>query len=302
MSRLQTLSPLDKAPVRGDNSAEVSIDSLPQPPKYAEQLAAFHRAFAGELRGVIMSLPIVPHMRVLDVACGDGFYLGLLGTRLSEQGSLVGLDVNPAFLELAREHLALLSLKCSLDLTLGSLAHPPLEPATFDFAWCAQSLFTLPEPVNAIRQMARLLRPGGVLAVLENDSLHQLVLPWPGPLEIALRVAEYTAHARQSPRPEKFYIGRRLPAVFAEAGLEPLGFRTQCIDRQAPLGEDLERFLQLHLERLARCVGPLLDARDAREFERLIDPAGNRYLLHQPWFTMTWLNVLSWGRRPLESD
>jgi protein-L-isoaspartate O-methyltransferase len=47
-------------------------------PAYETRLAAYHEAFAAELRGMIAGLPIAAGDRVLEVACGDGFYSGLL--------------------------------------------------------------------------------------------------------------------------------------------------------------------------------------------------------------------------------
>jgi hypothetical protein len=144
--------------------------------------------------------------------------------------------------------------------------------------------------------MASALRPGGVLVVLENDTLHQLLLPWPPQLELALRAAEFRLLSSESRPASRFYVGRRLPAVFAEAGLEPLGFRTQCIDRRAPVDPAFKTFLQAYLLRLAERVGECVPPSLAGEFAGLIDPASDRYLPRQPNFTATWLNVLAWGR------
>jgi SAM-dependent methyltransferase len=270
-----------------------------QLPDYAPQLQRFHRAFAAELEAAVNSLPLNPEMRVLDVGCGDGFYMEVFAKRLRSPGGVVGLDINPAFLKLARGISARQSLSCEVDFVLGELADLSGQIAPCDVVWCAQSLYSLPEPVEALRQMAELVRPGGIVAVLENDTMHQLLLPWPSHLEIALRTAELTSFCRQESRPSKYYVGRRLPAVFAEAGLEPLGFQSQCIDRRAPLDHDLEAFLQLYLQDLAGRAASHLDAASLKEFDALIDPEGDGYLLREPYFTMSWLNVLVWGRRPV---
>ncbi len=272
--------------------------SLSELPGYTEQLAAFHRAFAGELRAIIQSLPISPQMSVIDVGCGDGFYLGLLAERLGEQGRLTGLDTNKAFLELAREQVSGERSRCQVEFASERLSQLAAHrPAEFDFVWCAQGLYSLPEPVSALRQMAALLKPGGTVAVLENDTLHQLLLPWPSELEIAIRTAELAALAEEHREQEKFYVGRRLPAVLAEAGLEPLGFRTQSIDRQAPLNPDLATFVQLYLQELSERVSPRLPRRMAAELARWTDRAGETYLPAQAHFTLSWINVLAWGRK-----
>jgi SAM-dependent methyltransferase len=267
-------------------------------PSYTSELAAFHRAFEAELSAVVNALPITPAMRVVDVGCGDGFYTGLLAQRLSRPGGVVGFDKNQAMLTRASQDPRLSGANCNVELIAGDIADLPEQCRDFDFVWCAQSLYSLPEPVDALRHMRRAVREGGIVAVLENDTLHQVLLPWPCELELAIRAAEYAARSRQSHRPNKFYVGRRLPAVLAAAGFEPLGFQTQSIDRQAPLDKDLESFLRKYLQDLAERVHPFLAAPLQHELAGLIDPHASACLLDQPHFTMSWLNVLAWGRRP----
>ena len=269
-------------------------------PDYAAQMDAFHRAFAAELRGAIAALPLSPQMKVLDVGCGDGFYVGLLAERLLSPGRVVGLDVDPNFLAVARQNPALREARCEVDFVQADLAELPDACLNCDLVWCAQSLYSLPEPIAALRQMRNAAKPGGIVAVLENDTLHQLLLPWPIHLEIAVRAAELLAFSQESQKPSKFYVGRKLPALFAQAGLEPLGFQTQCVDRQAPLDRDLEVFLQSYLERMHERVSPHIETRFADELRELSNPASDKYLPRQEWFTVSCVNVLVWGRRPLE--
>lgn len=287
------MSTADASPALSMNCTENAL------PDYAQQLARFHRAFAAELKLLVDALPLTPQMQVLDVGCGDGFYMGLFARRLRSPGRIVGLDINSAFLDMARNEPAIRSARCEVEFMLGELADLSRRIERCDVVWCAQSLYSLPEPVSALRQMAELVRPGGIVAVLENDTMHQLLLPWPSEVEIALRAAELKGFCRESARPSKYYVGRRLPAVFGEAGLEPLGFQSQCIDRRAPLDDDLEAFLQLYLQDLAERAMPHLEGSLRKEFAALIDPNGPHYLLRQPYFTMSWLNVLVWGRRPI---
>ncbi len=279
------------------NSVAAAPEDLPD---YALQMESFHRAFAAELRSAIATLPLAPQMKVLDVGCGDGFYTGLLAERLVSPGRVVALDIDPNFLAVARRNPALQEARCEADFVQADLASLPDECQNCDVVWCAQSLYSLPEPIAALRHMAAAARPGGIVAVLENDTLHQLLLPWPIHLEIAVRAAELLAFSQESHKPSKYYVGRQLPAVFAQAGLEPLGFQTQCIDRQAPLSRDLENFLQSYLERMHERVSPHIDPRFADELRQLSDPASEQYLLRQEWFTVSCVNVLVWGRRPLE--
>ncbi|HLJ11340.1 MAG TPA: class I SAM-dependent methyltransferase [Planctomycetaceae bacterium] len=282
--------------------AAASLPVAPRPksarlPDYADELAAFHRAFAVELDALVDSVPLGPQMRVLDVGCGDGFYMGLFSKRLMAPGGVVGLDVNCAFLRAARERLSTVAEHCEIDFVAGGLDDLPLPGPAFDLVWCSQSLFSFHDPVASLKQMAAAVRPGGFVAVLENDTLHQLLLPWSNRLEICLRAAELACISSGSQQSDKYYVGRRLPAVFAEAGLEPLAFKTQCIDRQTPLDGDLQLFLKLYLTRLAGRVAPYLNRALASEFADVRDFDRDESLLRRPFTSLTWLNMLAWGQR-----
>jgi len=167
--------------------------------------------------------------------------------------------------------------------------------------WCAQSLYSLPDPVVAIGHMARVLRPGGLVAVLENDTLHQVLLPWPVRLELPLRAAELRSFSEGSRNSSKYYVGRRLPVILAAAGLEPLKMTTHAFDRHAPLGKAERELLQSYLEEVVEHVAPHLDAALLRELRQLVDPGSPQHLLGQPYLTMTWLNVLAFGRKPIKA-
>jgi ubiquinone/menaquinone biosynthesis C-methylase UbiE len=267
-------------------------------PRYARPMAAFHRAFATELRGLVELLPIDPTSRVVDVGCGDGFYVGLWAERLRSPGAVVGVDVNEAFLEVARRRAAETAPACDVRFVCGDLFQSAALGHDYDLVWSAQSLYSFPEPESALRRMAELARPGGLIAVLENDTLHQLLLPWPSRVEVMLRAAERDALAQKSPNSDKYYIGRRLPAVMAAAGIEPLGYKTQAIDRVGPLDDDLAMFVESYLEQLFDRVRPFLPEASAAMLREYVLPEGENYLAREPYFTMTWVNVLAWGRVP----
>lgn len=235
-------------------------------------------------------------MRVLDLACGDGFYTRRIAGRLGARGSVTGLDLNLAYLAQAREEAARHRGRARIGFVAASFDRLPFADGMFDLVWCAQSLYSLPDPVTAIGHMARMLRPGGVVAVLENDTLHQVLLPWPVELELPLRAAELRSFLEGSRNSGKYYVGRRLPALLAAAGLEPLRMSTHAFDRHAPLGDAERELLQCYLEEVVERVAPHLDAALLRELRQRVEPDSPRHLLRQPHLTMTWVNVLALGR------
>lgn len=260
-------------------------------PDYAPSLSAFHAAFEGELRAMLAGLPIARGSRVLDVACGDGAYTRWLADLVGPGGLVVGLDASVAYLREARQEAGGRFVAATLERT-------PFAPGTFDAAWCAQSLYSLHDPVAAIRQVAGAVRPGGVVAVLEDDTLHQLLLPWPVEVELAVRRAELIDFVTDSDRPRKYYVGRRLVQVLRAAGLEGCRRRTWATDRQAPLDPATHAYLEAYLADLRERTAPHLEPSWRRRAEPYLDPGADEYLLAWPDLAVTIIDHVVWGVKP----
>ncbi len=274
----------------------------PPLPDYAPMLRAFHQGFATELEAMVATLPIQPGDRVLEVACGDGAYTPWLAGRAGDAGLVVGLDLSSNFLRLARREVARTEQEApessATELVAGSIERLPFPPASFDVVWCAQSLFSLPEPLDAVARMAQMARAGGLVAVLEDDTLHQVLLPWPVDLELAVRTAEWEALNEQTEHPRKFYIGRRLVDLFHQAGLVELRVRTFVADRMAPLDPSTRTFFAEYLQQIRANVSSRLAPKVRDEFERRVDPASNDYLLDSPTLAATVIDHVVQGRKP----
>lgn len=272
---------------------------MPSVPSYEPMLAAYHRAFATELRGMIGILPIAEGQSILDMACGDGVYSPWLADRVGPRGRVVAVDVMPEYLEIARTEAKKSPLAPIIEFSAAPLASLPFEDGTFDLVWCAQSLYSLPDPVESLRHMLRVTEPGGFVAVLEGDTLHHVILPWPVEVELSVRAAELQALAEISENPRKFYVGRHLRHVFREAGLDGIESRTFATDRSAPLGSDERAYFTEYLKALAQRVSRYLEGPIRREFDRLVDPASGAFLLDDPDLTATCIDHVVWGRKPL---
>lgn len=283
-------------------------------PAYNNQLEAYHRAFTAELKQIIADLPLKAGDRALDLACGDGFYTRLMAERVGGEGLVVGVDCLPDYLAVAKSRPdGHAGASGRMEYVAGDVEALPMARGTFDLVWCAQSLYSLPDPAAALARMREMARPGGVIAVLENDSLHDLLLPWPASVEMIVRNAEYAAHAQGEEDAEKFYVGRNLWAICQAAGLKPLRLKTYAFDRQAPLGAAEREFLASHLRRLLERVGTRLgldekaggrenagereNAGGGAKARTMIDPTSAESIMQCPHLTMTSLNTVLWGMR-----
>jgi ubiquinone/menaquinone biosynthesis C-methylase UbiE len=267
-------------------------------PSYEPMLEAYHRAFAGELQAMVAALPIEAGQTVLDMACGDGVYGPWLAQRVGPAGRVVSVDVRPEYLELARKHAANSPLGGIIEYRAASIESLPFEEDLFDLCWCAQSLYSLPDPVEALQHMRHVTRPGGVIAVLEGDTLHHVILPWPVDVELSVHAAALEAVRQKSNKPGKYYVGRKLRRVFRQAGLEQIESRTFATDRAAPLGPDERAYFTEYLKGLSQRVAAYLEPPIREEFDRLVGPHSQDFLLDDPDLTATCIDQVVWGRKP----
>lgn len=267
-------------------------------PSYEPMLAAYHRAFASELRAMVGTLPIAKGQTVLDMACGDGVYSPWLAELVGPAGRVVAVDVMLEYLDLARRETAQSPLAEIIDLSTASIELLPFKNDNFDACWCAQSLYSLPDPGEALRHMLRVTKPGGIVAVMEEDTLHNVILPWPIEVELSMRVAELQALTDTSGKPRKFYVGRQLRHMFRGAGLERIQTRTFATDRVAPLGSDERTFLTEYLKRLSERIAMYFDGPSRGEFNRLVDTKSSTFILDDPDLTTTCISYVVWGHKP----
>src|SRR5262245_14821877 len=101
--------------------------------------------------------------RVLEVAPGPGY----LAVELAKLGAyrVVGLDISRSFVRMASENAARAGV--SATFCHGDAAAMPFESDSFDFIVCRAAFKNFAEPVRAIDEMHRVLRPGGTALILD---------------------------------------------------------------------------------------------------------------------------------------
>jgi ubiquinone/menaquinone biosynthesis C-methylase UbiE len=102
-------------------------------------------------------------MRVLDVACGTGIVARLAAPRVGPTGWVVGVDTNEAMLAVARARPAPVGAK--VEWRQGEATKLPFPDEQFDRVLCQHGLQYIPDRTAALREMKRLLAPGGRLGL-----------------------------------------------------------------------------------------------------------------------------------------
>jgi ubiquinone/menaquinone biosynthesis C-methylase UbiE len=112
--------------------------------------------------------------RVLDVACGTGIVANRIGLVTGKLCSITGIDLNDGMLSVARRN-------PQIEWHQGNASDLPFESGSFEVVLCQQGLQYFPDRAAAMREMARVLSPGGRLALnvwgaLERQPFHAAVI------------------------------------------------------------------------------------------------------------------------------
>ncbi|MGH3094709.1 MAG: class I SAM-dependent methyltransferase, partial [Streptosporangiales bacterium] len=108
-----------------------------------------------------------PGLDVLDVGCGPGTITVDLARRVAP-GTVVGIDPSEAVIEQARANAAA-ARAGNVTFERGDAFALAADADTFDVVHAHQLLFHLTDPVAALREMLRVVRPGGVVAARDTD-------------------------------------------------------------------------------------------------------------------------------------
>jgi SAM-dependent methyltransferase len=110
------------------------------------------------------ALRLVGEQRVLDVACGPGDFTSFFAERLGGDGFVIGLDNSVAMMERAVRD----NSRSRAVYMRGDALSLPFNNGVFDAVCCFAGLHLMPEPFSVLREMVRVLSPGGKIAVMTS--------------------------------------------------------------------------------------------------------------------------------------
>lgn len=115
-------------------------------------------------RQTVERLRLAPGERVLDVCCGSGASAIPAAETVGSAGSVVGVDLAENLLELARSKAKQRGLE-NIEFRSGDMTQLPFEEGSFDVVVCVFGIFFVPDMEAALRELKRVLRTGGKLAI-----------------------------------------------------------------------------------------------------------------------------------------
>lgn len=206
--------------------------------------------FAGWAARLADAAALAPGQSVLDVACGTGVVGRTVAARLNHRGRVVGVDLNPAMLAVARR------ADPRVTWQDGDAAALPFGDGEFDRTLCQAALMFFPEPITALREMRRVTRPGGRVVVQVPGRLARS----PGYLALAGAVTAQAGPDAASLLGSYFTVGDPglLTGLISQAGLT-----VDTVDTwtSATRLDSVDTFLDAELLPLADTVTPDTRAR-----------------------------------------
>ncbi len=156
---------------------------------------------------------------VLDIACGTGVLAREAASRIAPAGRAVGLDPNPGMLAVANE------LAPAVDWQQGAAEALPFPDESFDALVSQFGLMFFEDRSRAIREMQRVLKPGGRMVVAVWDSLDNTPAYATDVALLERLAGTRAADALRAP----FVLGDpdALSALFTEAGAPPVEIATE---------------------------------------------------------------------------
>jgi ubiquinone/menaquinone biosynthesis C-methylase UbiE len=247
---------------------------------YAQRLAVSNPLSEAVIPSAIQALQLPPGSRGLDAGCGIGLQALLLAEAVGPAGQVTGLDLSPQFLVHAREIAEKAGLSERISFQQGDVNRLPFDDDTFDWVWSANCVGYHPaEPLPLLRELARVAKPGGSVAILAWSS--QQLLPGHPLLEARLNATSSgIAPFTKGKRPESHFS--RALGWFREAGLEEPTAQTFVGDAHAPLSDDMRSALMSLLEMRWPGVQSEVTPEDWAQYQRLCEPESPDFILDLP--------------------
>jgi ubiquinone/menaquinone biosynthesis C-methylase UbiE len=247
------------------------------------------RAMSAIYQSLLHEAELLPGDRVLDLGCGSGTHFGWIAAQIGPEGSLVGYDDDPEHLRLAEERRRTATWAAQVELQQGSLHQLPFADASFDAVWCAGTLQYEADPIGAIREMVRVVRPGGKVAVQDVEMHTMLLGPMPDELLIALK--DCLPRGATGVRAGRnafvdWFVGHKLRGYLLQAGLREVRGDVRQRQYVHPLTEDERGFLNVAIPYLCSASPgvPSLPRERAEQLRNLSNPEAEAFLLNRPDF------------------
>jgi ubiquinone/menaquinone biosynthesis C-methylase UbiE len=219
---------VDFGPMGGllmNNATRFQFTNPSVPKAYDEFLVP--RLFEPWARLLLDEIDLRPGETVLDIATGPGTVARLAAMRVGLDGRIVATDIAPPMLEIARAK-PTVSGAAPIDYIESPAAPLTAPSATFDKVLCQQGLQFFPDRQGALREMLRVLKPGGRVAIAVWGPLNRNKIY--AAFHAALRAVDAIELADIITAPFSWHEASALKAAVEEVGFGETRVLTRSMD------------------------------------------------------------------------
>ena len=230
----------------------------------------------------------------LDAGCGIGLQTMQLAEAVGPVGHITGLDLSPELLSYARGLVEKAGLTERIAFEEGDLRSLPFDEDSFDWAWSKDCVGYAPlEPLLLLKELARVVKPGGVVAILAWSS--QVLLPGYPLLEARLNATSVGMAPFAVGTKAELHFLRGL-GWFRETGLKNGTARTFVNQVYAPLSDEIRRALIALFEMRWSGGEAELTPEDRAAYQRLCLPSSPDFIVNHPDYYAFFTYSMFWGR------
>jgi len=233
------------------------------------------------IRQAIRMLGLAEGSKGLDAGCGIGSHTLLLAEAVGPGGHVTGLELFAEFVTYAQAQAKQSGLSDRVTFRQGNVNELPFDDETLDWAWSVDCVgqISIGQPLDGLRELARVVRPGGLVALLGYSS--QMLLPGYAALEARLNAtASATTALAEGKEPEAHFT--RALGWFNAAGFAQTKARTVVGTVHAPLDDGVRRALISLFGMLWGEMQSRMDDTDREQYLRLADPDSPEFILGAP--------------------
>ena len=207
--------------VRGKDTAMTSFESakayqyaLATGDKAAQRLELLQRVYGADAERILATIGISQGDNVADFGCGTGATIPWFAKQVGPTGEVLGLDASAAQLAIAKQNCIDAGLS-NVRFVESDVYATGLPRDTFDAVHCRLLLCHLQRPVDAIQEMADVVRPGGVVVCFDLDLDGLFTMPQTDCYD---QLRELYIERRQQDGLDKT-LSAKLPSLMIAAGL-----------------------------------------------------------------------------------
>jgi ubiquinone/menaquinone biosynthesis C-methylase UbiE len=160
--------------------------------------------------------------RLLDIGCGTGWAVRYAAGLVGEGGEAYGIDISPKMIERSKANSSRLA---NIRFYQANAEALPVEDNYFDYIICTNSFHHYLNPLKALGEMRRVLRPGSRVYIMDPTA-DLFIVKW-----IERRTS------RNDPAHVKLYSSAEFRDMFVQAGLKPVRGKTILLIMKVHIAE-----------------------------------------------------------------